>query len=948
MIKILIIMKLKIMKTAVCRTPAFSTVTVIEDVWEDLKLKIKESSPTFYQSIKDYESGELDTINRKIWFTIWKYFTRAKYRATPFGSFSAISLVSISEKKLQQIKISNKMQIHSFRDWSEVDAFTDNKTKLLSDSTLVYTNSSVYYVNDEIRYIRFRNEKFEIASVISLPELLTILESCSLNQTISNILKIMKAKFKMNHEDTIGLLRQMLSLQLIITEGFPNIIGQDYFTRMESKKSMSDINYLISERTILSGQLCSQQLGELTKLIDFLATTLPDTHNNTLNDFKTAFRKKFEQREIPLSCIMDPEIGIGYGNLEQQLTNDVLNIFRTIENEEIVTISYSAFHTFILNRLILSKPIQLEEFSSEENTSKQTLPNTLSVLLHFWNGTLVIENMGGSTANSLLGRFTLADEKFENFAKSIANIEEKANPDVIFFDIAYQAEKKIDNVNRRKKIYEQELPILTWSCTSEPLDFNDILVSVQGATVVLRSKKHRKRLVPRIPSAYNYTRSDLAVYRFLCDIQNQDLKINLNFNPRNYFPYLMRYPRVNFKTLIVSPAMWLVPKEFIGNMSTGVSNSKIEDLSKWLESESIDFLFKAGDTDSTLCFDSRSPNDIKAFLMYCKQQTNELYISEALISDDGWVRNEKGENYSAQFIVNYYHEQSVYERLVHKKGIIRHDSQTKRIFLPGSDWLYYELYCYPTRSNNLLLGQLNRFLKEVKPYIKKWFFIRYDLPSPHLRLRLHLNEPSLASLINSKLLKLIEPCVNSGQVNDVCIKTYTREIERYGAERMESIEKFFYIDSRYALSLLAKITTKEQLYIITLYFIHNVFLANFNSINEQIAFVKKMADNFAKEIEMTPIQFRELNQAFNLIKNDKAEMELLSKEGVTLIYKKALAGVFIGMNKEEKLRLIGDLIHMHINRLFSSDQRLHETVLYHYLLRHLMAHRARISFQEVN
>lgn len=96
MIKILIIMKLKLLKNIVCRTPTFGTEDLLGDVWEDLKQKIKESSPTFYQSIKEIKSEELDSLDGKARFTIWKYFKQTIYRATPFESFSAINLASIA------------------------------------------------------------------------------------------------------------------------------------------------------------------------------------------------------------------------------------------------------------------------------------------------------------------------------------------------------------------------------------------------------------------------------------------------------------------------------------------------------------------------------------------------------------------------------------------------------------------------------------------------------------------------------------------------------------------------------------------------------------------------------------------------------------------------------------------------------------------------------------
>ncbi len=66
-----------------------------------------------------------------------------------------------------------------------------------------------------------------------------------------------------------------------------------------------------------------------------------------------------------------------------------------------------------------------------------------------------------------------------------------------------------------------------------------------------------------MPSAYNYSRSNLPVFRFLCDLQHHKIKSNLNFDIRESFPNLIRYPRVVYKDIIVSRAMWLVPAGII-------------------------------------------------------------------------------------------------------------------------------------------------------------------------------------------------------------------------------------------------------------------------------------------------------------------------------------------------------------------------------------------------
>ena len=85
-----------------------------------LKDKILESSPTFYPLISSISLEELEKADEKIRYTVWKYWNRAKFRATPFGSFAAFSILPLKEACEGPI-LSEIMQVHSFIDWPEKD-----------------------------------------------------------------------------------------------------------------------------------------------------------------------------------------------------------------------------------------------------------------------------------------------------------------------------------------------------------------------------------------------------------------------------------------------------------------------------------------------------------------------------------------------------------------------------------------------------------------------------------------------------------------------------------------------------------------------------------------------------------------------------------------------------------------------------------------------------------
>ena len=64
----------------------------------------------------------------------------------------------------------------------------------------------------------------------------------------------------------------------------------------------------------------------------------------------------------------------------------------------------------------------------------------------------------------------------------------------------------------------------------------------------------------------------------------------------------------------------------------------------------------------------------------------------------------------------------------------------KKTFVVGDKWLYYKIYCGVTTADTILLKVIKPLTEELLALkkIKKWFFIRYSDPKPHLRFRVEL------------------------------------------------------------------------------------------------------------------------------------------------------------------------------------------------------------------
>lgn len=929
-------MKLTISSATLCRTPVFSINKELYEVWDELKNYIHESSPAFFDIIKDLQHAELELAESKTRFTLWKYFNRAKFRATPYGSFAAFSLLPLSQQKgtTPSISIQYETIRHHFRDWNEKDKINLNPALLSLHSGYLRANNAAYITADELRYISVTDGLFELSAITAAQAIIDILKFCSIKRSLTAVQSFLLLDQGLKKGLINNFIEQLIDFQLLVTDLQPNIIGTDYFTRINYPDQQKKTDYIISERKISSAQLPAERFTVLAEVTSFLCRHTHPNPNQSLKNFREKFKTEFENKELPLLVALDPELGLGYNSLEMDIQEDqLIQELKANKRQEksLHNLKYTPLHQFMLNQMIMHKSnIQLYDFKETGNEQPLPVANTISAMIQYADEYIIIDSIGGSTANSLLGRFSLAADEVAEYCAGLAEIEAEANPDVLFFDIAYQHDKKADNVNRRKSIYPYELPVLSWTENQQVIDLNDIVVSVINDELVLHSLKYGKRIVPKSASAYNYSRSDLAVYRFLSDLQHQNLNYSLGIDLKNIFPGLVHYPRVQYKNTVLFTEKWQVPRPVC---TTANTTEAVKLLTAWLAETDLKKPFKCGIGDQTLLFDPAVPEDLLSFVLFCKNKPG-IYIEEAFIPVHATVTDENNQPYLPEFIINLQHNQQLYKPYHLKKAVIK--PADGNFFLPGGEWLYFEIYTHTSRANVILDQISTAYLNVFKKQIKNFFFIRYNSPADHLRVRIQLKNITDTQLLLTAFSNLLKPDVTAGLIRDLQVKTYYRESERYGGARMALTEQWFGVNSSFILSLLAKPAVTTDFYLLSMDMLENVMEKTGYTLAEQLYFTEKMADTFAAEMNIRQEGFKRLNQAFkdftitpSTLKFNKSQSKKATRTETVFLE------VLSTCTAEEKPSLLSDLFHMHTNRLFENDQRLHEMVIYYYLTRRL-------------
>lgn len=283
----------------------------------------------------------------------------------------------------------------------------------------------------------------------------------------------------------------------------------------------------------------------------------------------------------------------------------------------------------------------------------------------------------------------------------------------------------------------------------------------------------------------------------------------------------------------------------------------------------------------------------------------------------------------------------------------------KRFFIPGSEWLYFKIYTGYKSADNILVDYLLPFMMELKEshMIDNCFFIRYADPKFHIRFRIHVNNVFNYGTIYRNFEQMFTPCIDNGLVWNIQCDTYKRELERYGEMYMNEIERIFCIDSESIIRIIQQMresaTPDEDRWKLSLLLLDEMLSVFGFDLKEKQLFFKQMSDAFKKEFGLiSSVYTKQLNDKFRTnrkIINDimvSRDINIEKYKGILSSRKNDIAVVAtaIDYNFDSKSDLMKSLVHMTMNRVFRSKNRLCELVIYEFLNRYYESTIARLRY----
>ena len=891
-----------------------------------------------------------------------------------------------------------------------------NKIKEVKESVLFYPNSSLYIIGNQVRYVKQIKGIYELIHITPNVALLDIIEYTKGGYNLSELITRVELVTGMDFAIVSSFVEDLIVNQILVSELNINITGNDCLSELifTLKKydncsiitdKLDHINRILSDNLITIEQINENVVKILVNLnleininIDFdalkdnflqvdyfrpllknqlstnihnklalglgILSKLTEVRNSLFSEFKNKFRERYEMQEVKLVEVLDSDFGIGYKSIIDD-KNELIKtgIFVSNQYTQSLAINEISNFKFILYKKSLSEKVFSIELDDKDlnklPAQEVNLADSISIMFSNYNlentEKIHIKNVGGHSSTNLVGRFSYLDKRLNTLVINQTQKEQQLYEDRIFVEIVHLPVGRVGNILFRSHLRNYEINYLCKSTLEDTnkINVDDLYLSLQNNNLILRSKKLNKIIVPRLSSAHNFSTSDLPLYRFLCDFQYEGITANLSWNWDflSNEPFL---PRITYKSLILSLATWNLD---INQLLPIVKMNQAEKIMAFENFKVInnlpDFVVQTSG-DNELLLNLNKIEDIDILLNLSKKNPIIKLIESFYNTDSSIVTDGNSNQYNNEFVIPYISIKK--QNLVnYNTGYSSQKVEVNRIFCPGDEWFYFKIYCSPNLADSILLNTLEPFVKQLinEGIISTWFFIRYNDPNFHIRVRLHIVPAINFNALMADLESKLKPLIANKLVSNFVIDTYFREIERYGSTNIDTIEKIFFDNSELVLKVIGYLSnsnlTNYRFYF-GLALTKSILESASVDINEYFNFVNTGDTNFSSEFNLKSnkllreefsSKYRSNNETINFFLSDTKSKNF----PVELKY------VLKDFNNQCKLNLIDPLglirnntigtslysniilsiVHMFLNRLFISKSREQEFMVYHFL-----------------
>jgi hypothetical protein len=673
------------------------------------------ASPELESQLQKWKDGSITDPKKvgRLKSSLLKYVSRISSRCTPFGLFASCAAGQMADET--QIEFSNT-EPHSRATRFDMSFLSQLQFELLKNREIrnqltFFPNTSLYRIGDHFRYIEytFQNKRrsYALEGIDATEYIAQILQDSTEGKTIQDLAESLLDE-DIDLEEATDFIYQLIDNQILVSELELTVTGDDYFEKLLkrlqeinaddsllwlnelqeqlkkidatigntstdykqiidlAKGKFSDFNtkYLLqtdSFSNLKHNTLKQSILAQLQEAIQLFSKISVLSSDEKLETFKQTFRKRYDDAEVPLTTILDSEIGISLGERQYDNSDFLNDVPVESSNPSHQQVLWSRFDYTMQKKLFeaFQKNLDIIEITDKDFESLPddwNAPDTFSTMIEVipneeGEDHIFVNSFGGSSGAYLLGRFTHGDKKLFDHVQEMLAYEQAAHPDKLVAEIVHLPEARTGNILQRSNTRDYEIVYLGNSALeqSQQISIDDIMISVQRNKIILRSKKWNREIVPKLTNAHNFSMDPLPIYEFLCHLQNFENPTSIGFYWNSTFLQLPFLPRVVYKNLILSKARWLISvTEFKKVMEVEIS---IESIEKWRAEHHIPQWANLAEGDNKLLINFKNKDSIDMLYESVKKRTSFM-LEEFLFAETS--HSEEDDFRCNQYVISFY------------------------------------------------------------------------------------------------------------------------------------------------------------------------------------------------------------------------------------------------------------------------------------------------------
>ena len=781
--------------------------------------------------------------------------------------------------------------------------------------------------------------------------------------------------FLLGHPDTqalgAALARLVAELADLADAGAAGVTAR--YTRIESALSELLPAYrgsLIRVDTVRSGNdvqlskaFCDGLASDLGLLISKFGV-----EDLTLAGFRTRFVEKYGSSRVPFMALLKDELLMkDMHNASYPGLLGRLGLYKRARPDQYPRMN--RYEKFLATKLVAARdarrpnvleitPQDLEALPAQPGARPDQIFAIMTALRdepEYQNNLISLMGIANADIATWQGRFCYAlDASTEALGRTAAAIQD-AEPDVIHAEISYMPSGDFGNIMTRPNFWAYRINLVEASASDcgREIPLSDILVAVQDDEVRIYSRTLGKRIVPHMSTAHNVEHpSNIAAYIFLRHLDTQG-KLYSSFTWSGIFKSFDYLPRIQYKNIILSSERWVLKFANYARFAGEKTRESRAGFQRYLSHLGLPDFVEVKDGDNTLVLDTRDEIDADQLFRILKVKrrliVQEVADADGMHTRDGIV---KRHDLLLPLAIDPEGVQAREPDAMHARPAGRAaplDELRDNVLAPLSEVVYAKVYLPEAEADGFLLDFQKKFIAHAREagQSRQWFFVRYsdhNDPEHHLRLRFFPAHPDRFGALLADLVRMLEAYQRQGTVEKIELRNYEREVVRYGGPRWMGLsEQLFHLDSELALNIIAAAPQVERWKLATWAvhaFLHDLGLAA----PEMHRCVLDMASRFKLEFGVAGEQLKLLGKQFRACADEMTAVVANTGQPVQWMRRLSISTEQLRIERREFLSrlmrardaigrddfdsVIGSHMHMLCNRMFPSQPRAFEVLVY--------------------